>query len=147
MRVILACDHGGYELKTLLAPAIAAMGHEVVDGGCHSEEAVDYPDYAYPAADAVASGAADAAILICGTGIGMSLCANRVPGIRAAAVTDADVARLSREHNNSNVLCLGGRIVDPDTALDIVRQWLTTPFSGDGRHVRRLAMVHQWEDD
>jgi len=143
--IAIASDHGGYALRQHLRTLLEAEGQELVDMGCASEEPVDYPPYAFRVAEAVAGGEADVGILICGTGIGMSLCANRVPGVRAAVVGDTYSARMSREHNDANVLCLGGRTLGPDLAAEIVRVWLATPFSGGERHRRRLAMVAQRE--
>ncbi len=146
MRIALASDHGGYELCDRVRGLLQAEGHQILDLGCPGEDAVDYPEYGYRGADAVGNGEADRAILICGTGIGMCLCANRVPGIRAALVADVYSARASRAHNDANVLCLGGRTLGLEIALDIVRVWLSTPFSREERHVRRLKMVHEREE-
>ena len=145
MTIAIASDHGGYALRQHLKALLEGTGQELVDMGCPSEDSVDYPPYAFRVADAVSRGEADLGILICGTGIGMSLCATRVPGVRAAVVGDTYSARMSREHNDANVLCLGGRTLGPDLAAEIVRVWLATPFSGGERHQRRLAMVAQRE--
>jgi len=143
MRVAFGSDHGGFGLKGPLMALARSLGHQVIDRGCHSEEATDYPQYAFDVAQQVAAGDANVGVLICGTGIGMSVAANRVPGIRAAAVTDVCAAQLSREHNDANVLCLGGRITEPGTAEEILRVWLATPFSNGERHVRRLRQIHE----
>jgi len=146
MRIALTSDHGGFELRDCVRGLLQADGHQVLDLGCPEGEAVDYPEYAYRGSDAVRNGEAERAILICGTGVGMCLCANRVPGIRAALVADVYSAQASRAHNDANVLCLGGRTLGPEIALDIVRVWLSTPFSREERHVRRLKMVHEREE-
>ncbi|CAM3374983.1 ribose 5-phosphate isomerase B [Hydrogenibacillus schlegelii] len=144
MRVAIGADHGGVELKEVLKAFIAGeLGHAVDDVGCLSCGAgasVDYPDFAFPVADRVARGVADRGILICGTGIGMMIAANKVPGIRAALAHDLYSARMSRAHNDANVLTLGGRIIGPELAREIVRVWLATPFEG-GRHARRLEKI------
>ncbi len=144
MRIAVASDHGGYSLKGTLVPFIAALGHDVDDMGCFSDASVDYPDYAFPLSEAVAVGTYDRGILICGTGIGMSICANKVDKIRCALCCDALSARLTREHNDSNVLALGGRIIGVETAKEIVRVWLETKFSG-GRHEKRLQRIAEYE--
>ncbi|MBX5464144.1 MAG: ribose 5-phosphate isomerase B [Clostridia bacterium] len=140
MKVALGADHGGFALKEAIRGWLEQAGHEVLDFGTHSEEACDYPDLARPAAEAVARGEAERAILVCGTGIGMSIVANKVAGVRAALCHDAYTARLSREHNDANVLCLGGRVLGPGVAREMVEIWLATPFAG-GRHARRVAKV------
>lgn len=141
MRVAIASDHGGWALKGRLLEVMAGLpGIEVIDLGTDGPESVDYPDYALPVADGVASGRFDRGILICGTGVGMAIAANKVRGVRAALCSDPLTARLSREHNDANVLALGGRIIGPEMAAEIVRVWLTTPFAGD-RHSRRLAKI------
>ena len=145
MRVAIASDHGGWALKGRLLEVMAGLpGIEVIDLGTDGPESVDYPDYALPVADGVASGRFDRGILICGTGVGMAIAANKVRGVRAALCSDPLTARLSREHNDANVLALGGRIIGPEMAAEIVRVWLTTPFAGD-RHSRRLAKIAAWE--
>jgi ribose 5-phosphate isomerase B len=137
MRVALAADHGGYLLKESIKAALLSAGHEGVDVGCFSPESVDYPDFAKKAVDLVIGKQCDTAILVCGTGIGMSIVANRHKEIRAANCFDIYTATMSREHNNANVLCLGARVLDDDSALAMVRVWLATPFAG-GRHQRRI---------
>lgn len=144
MRIAIASDHGGYRLKETLIPFIASLDHEIDDMGCFSEASVDYPDYAFPLCESVAAGAHDRGILICGTGIGMSICANKADKIRCALCCDALSARLTREHNDSNVLALGGRIIGVETAKEIVRVWLETGFSG-GRHEKRLQKIAGYE--
>lgn len=138
--VAIACDHGGYELKLDVIRHLEEKGIAYEDFGCNSTESVDYPDYGIPAAKAVAEGKFDAGILICGTGIGMSLCANKVKGIRAAVCSDTFCARMTRAHNNANVLCMGARVIGLGVALDIVDSFLETEFEC-GRHATRVEKV------
>jgi ribose 5-phosphate isomerase B len=138
MIVALAADHGGYLLKESVKEGLLNTGHEVVDVGCFTPESVDYPDFAEKAVTLVIERQCDVAILVCGTGIGMSIVANRHCEIRAANCFDIYTATMSREHNNANVLCLGARVLDTASALEIVRVWLETPFAG-GRHQRRIG--------
>jgi ribose 5-phosphate isomerase B len=138
--IVIGSDHGGYALKSLIKSELAGEGYEVLDLGPEDEEAVDYPDYANALAVAILEGKAQRGILVCGSGIGMSIAANRHPGIRAALCHDAETARLSRLHNNANVLVLGGRLVGNAAAKEILRIFLTTPFEG-GRHSRRLEKL------
>ncbi|MBQ8474960.1 MAG: ribose 5-phosphate isomerase B, partial [Clostridia bacterium] len=135
-KIAIACDHGGYELKLTVIDWLNSNGYEVVDFGCNSTASVDYPDYALPASKAVANGECEFGILICGTGIGMSLCANKVHGIRAACCSDTFSARMTRLHNNSNILCFGARVVGAGLALDLVETFLKSEFEGD-RHIKR----------
>ncbi|WP_044641339.1 ribose 5-phosphate isomerase B [Risungbinella massiliensis] len=144
MRVILGSDHGGIHLKQELKFLLEEMGISYADEGCNCTDSVDYPDYAAPVAQKVAAGEYDLGILVCGTGIGMSIAANKVKGIRCAVVSDEFSARMSREHNNANILALGERVVGPDLAKSIVRTWLTTEFAGD-RHARRVDKIAQLE--
>lgn len=144
MRIAIGADHAGYTLKEVLVAHLREQGVEVVDFGTHGPDSVDYPDYAHRVAEAVARGEADFGVLICGTGIGMSITANKVPGIRAAAVSDVYSAKMSRAHNDANVLCLGGRVVGPGLAIEILETWLRTPFEG-GRHARRLEKIRRIE--
>ena len=131
MKISIGSDHGGFDLKEALKTALTAAGHAVTDRGCFSREAVDYPDLARTVAEDVTSVRADWGILVCRSGIGMSMAANKVPGIRAALCVDQEMARLSREHNDANVLVLGGDRTPLDEALRIVKIWMTTAFSGD----------------
>jgi ribose 5-phosphate isomerase B len=133
-------DHGGFDLKELVVAFLRDSGHEVVDVGCHSPTSCDYPDFAREVCEQVLSGSCERGILICGTGIGMSIAANRHREIRAALCHEGFSARMSREHNNANVLCLGARVTGPELALDIVGQWMVSEFAG-GRHQRRLDML------
>ncbi len=141
MIVAIGCDHGGFELKQELMAHLAKQGVEVKDYGCYSTDSCDYPEYAKAVAKAVAAGECEKGILICGTGIGMSIAANKVPGVRAALCTDCFSAQATREHNDSNVLCMGARVTGPGLALKIADIWLATPFSNDQRHVRRISMI------
>ena len=139
MKIALGSDHGGFALKRDIAAWLEQSGHGVLDLGNEGLESVDYPDYAEKVCRAVLSGDCERGILICGTGIGMSMVANRHRGIRAALCHDAFTARMSREHNDANVLCLGGRVLGPALALDIVAVWLAASFEG-GRHQRRINL-------
>ena len=145
MKLAVACDHRGYEAKRRLLPILWQLGHEVVDLGCDGTQAVDYPDYAGPAARAVAEGRADVGILMDGSGIGMSVAANKVRGVRAALVHDEVTARRAREHNHCNVLCLGTDLLGEEQIRQIVEIFLGTSF-GDGRHVRRVEKLRELED-
>lgn len=140
-RIALAADHGGFELKNHLLQLVEKAGHEVIDLGTDGAAAVDYPDYAKKAARGIVDGTWQRAILVCGTGLGMSMAANRVPGIRAACVSDTFSARFAREHNDSNVLCLGARVVGFGLAEDIVKLWLTAQASTEPRHVSRIHKI------
>jgi len=145
MKVAFGCDHGGYVLKEAICAAVTALGHEIQDWGTDSEKAVDYPDYAFLVARAVAAGEADLGILVCGTGIGMSIAANKVPGAYAACVADCYSARMARLHNAANILCLGGRVLGAELAQEIVRIFLTTAPSPEGRHQQRREKVRALE--
>ncbi len=142
MKLAIASDHAGYALKEAIKQAF--IEHTFVDFGAGGEYCVDYPDTGFPAAQAVAEGLCEMGILICGSGIGMSITANKVPGIRAALCNISDTARLSRMHNNANVLVLAGRFTAVAYALQIVETWLATPFEG-GRHQTRIDKIHQGE--
>jgi len=138
--VVIAADHGGFDLKSALVPEVRALGHEVVDLGAMSRDAVDYPDFAEKVAQAIRAGRASRGVLICGTGIGMSIAANRYREVRAALVHDGLTARLARQHNDANVLVLGGRLLGPELAKDCLKIFFTTAFEG-GRHVARVAKL------
>jgi ribose 5-phosphate isomerase B len=142
VRLAIACDQGGFHLKQALAQALAGPDLDIVDLGVNSLDSVDYPDVARTLTEAVLRGEADFGLLLCGTGIGVSIAANRRPGIRAALCTDTYMARMSREHNDANVLCLGGRVVGPGLAEEIVRAFLAARFQG-GRHARRVQKIDQ----
>lgn len=141
MKVAIACDHAALELKNAVKKHLTDRGFEVVDFGINEPGSVDYPDYALPVAEAVAGGKADKGILICGTGIGMSICANKVKGIRCALCSDTFSARATREHNDANMLAFGERVVGGGLALDIVDAFLDTPFSNAERHVKRIDKI------
>lgn len=145
MKIAIGADHAGYRLKDVVIPFIQQLGHEVEDLGCSCDQSVDYPDYAMSVCDRVVQGTADRGILICGTGIGMSIAANKIPGIRCALVHDLFSAQATREHNDTNVLALGERVVGPGVAQEIIRIWLETPFSQGERHVGRVNKVKQLE--
>lgn len=142
--IALGADHAGWELKEALKAWLIENGHQILDFGTHSPDSVDYPDYALEVAESVASGKAERGLLVCGTGIGMAMTANKVPGIRAALCSDPFMARMSREHNDANVLALGGRLMDGELGLEILQMWLATEFAG-GRHERRLGKIAQIE--
>ncbi|XMB86719.1 ribose 5-phosphate isomerase B [Mycoplasmatota bacterium WC44] len=142
MKIAIGSDHGGYELKQKILTVLKDKNYALEDFGCHSVESVDYPEYAKKVANKVASGEFDRGILICGTGIGISIAANKVKGIRCALVHDLESAVLTRQHNDSNILAMGGRIVDHDLALEIVNAWLSTDFEG-GRHSRRVNLIEE----
>ena len=141
MKVAIACDHAALELKNAVVKHLNERGFEVKDFGIDKPGAVDYPDYALPVAEEVASGRADKGILICGTGIGMSICANKVKGIRCALCSDTFSAHATREHNDANVLAFGERVVGGGLALDIVDTFLDTPFSNAERHQKRIDKI------
>ena len=139
--IALGCDHGGYGLMQEVIRHLEDRGLEYRNYGCYSEESVDYPVYAKAAANAVASGECEKGILICGTGIGISIAANKVPGIRAALCHDCFSAEATRQHNDANMLAMGARVIGPGLALKIVDIFLDTPFSNDERHIRRIGMI------
>lgn len=140
MRVAVGCDHAGYSLKGLVVDFLKEKGHEVVDEGTFSDESCDYPDFALRVATKVARGEVDRGILICATGTGMAMVANKVPGVRAAVANDIYTARYSRLHNDANVLAMGARIIGPGLALAVLETWMGTEFEG-GRHERRLEKM------
>lgn len=139
--IAIASDHGGFAMKQELIRHLRENGTELEDLGCYSEDSVDYPVYAEKAARGVVDGTYERAILVCGTGIGMSIAANKIDGVRAALCGDCYSAEMTRRHNDSNVLCLGGRIIGIELAKRIADIWLETPFSGEERHARRVAAV------
>ena len=140
MRIALGADHAGFQLKQDVKRQLDARGISYTDFGTDSAESVDYPDFAQKVGASVADGQFDRGILFCGSGIGMAIAANKIPGVRAAAVFDADAARLSREHNDANVLSLAGRVTSADQAREIIDAFLATPFAG-GRHQRRVDKI------
>lgn len=146
MKIAIAADHGGYDLKETLKEYIENLGHTVVDYGTDSRNSVDYPDFAKKLSESVAGGNEDLGVLICGTGIGMSITANKVRGIRAACVSESFGARMARQHNNANVLCLGARVVGDEVAKMIVSEFLSNEFLGD-RHKRRVDKIMEVEKE
>lgn len=142
--VAIGSDHGGLELKSVVVEALRQRGLKIADFGTDNGDSVDYPDFAEKVAGAVSRGEAEQGILICGTGIGMSIVANKFPGVRAALVTDEFMARMAKEHNNANILVLGGRVLEAMTACHIVGVWLDAVYEG-GRHQRRLDKIAQLE--
>src|SRR5215208_2263354 len=146
MKIAIAADHAGFVLKEKLRQKLAGEGHEVVDFGTTSDQSCDYPDFAQAAARDVAQGRSDRGILVCHTGIGMAMAANKVSGVRAAQGMNEEDVRLTRQHNDSNVLTLGARSLDADRAIDLIHVFLDTEFQG-GRHARRVAKIMQLEHD
>ncbi|MGG5255197.1 ribose 5-phosphate isomerase B [Neobacillus sp. SM06] len=145
MRIALGSDHGGVNIRKEIATLLDELGIEYVDFGCDCSTSVDYPDYALPVAEKVASGEFDRGILICGTGIGMSIAANKVKGIRAALVHDTFSAKATREHNDSNILTMGERVIGPGLAREIAQVWLKEEFQG-GRHANRIGKISEYEN-
>ena len=142
MKIAVASDHGGFKLKEEVKAHLLERGLEVMDLGTHSEDSVDYPAYGKACGEAVVDGQADAGIVVCGTGIGISIAANKVKGVRCGLCTSVEMATLTRQHNNANVLALGGRTTETGLAMQIVDAWLDTEFEG-GRHQRRVDMLDQ----
>ena len=145
MRIAIGSDHAGFELKESVKRALEAEGHQVADLGTYTTESTDYPEFAFKVAEAVVRGEVERGVLMCNTGIGMSIAANKVPGVRAAQVLDEESARLTRSDNDSNVITFGRTTVTPEHALGILRVWLTTPFSRAGHHERRVAKIEDYE--
>lgn len=146
MKIAIGSDHGGFVLKEAVIETVKSLGHEYIDFGTYSEESCDYPDYALLVANAVISGQADRGILLCGTGIGICIAANKVKGIRCGHVTDIFSAKATAEHNNANIISMGGRITTPEEAKQIVKAYLLTEFAG-GRHQRRIDKITQIENN
>ncbi len=146
MKVGLGSDHGGFELKEEVKKHLEKKGIEFVDYGTYSEESVDYPDYGKKVGEAVVSGDCDKGIVVCGTGIGISIAANKVKGVRCALCSESYSARMTRKHNDSNVLAMGGRVLGVELALDIVDTWLNTEFEG-GRHAKRVDKIIAIEEN
>jgi ribose 5-phosphate isomerase B len=144
LKVAIASDHGGIGIRKEIINLLEEMGVEYEDLGCECSSSVDYPDYAIPVAEKVVNGEVDRGILICGTGVGMSIAANKVIGIRCALVHDLFTAKVTREHNDSNVLAMGERVIGPGVAREIARIWLTTEFEGD-RHTKRVNKIKLYE--
>ena len=145
MKIAIGCDHGGFRYKKTLVDFLKKNGHEIVDFGTNSEDSCDYPDFALPAAESVAKGDCDRGILICGTGIGISIAANKVPGIRCAHCHDVFSAKATRLHNDANMIAFGERVIGQGLMLEIVSAFLTTDFEG-GRHVGRIAKITAIEE-
>lgn len=145
MKVAIGSDHGGFTLKQEIKKLLEELNIEYDDVGCHDESSVDYPDFAIPVAEKVANGEADRGIVICGTGIGVSISANKVKGIRCALVHDVFSAKATREHNDSNVLAMGERVIGPGLAREIAKTWLESEYEG-GRHERRVNKIKQYEE-
>jgi ribose 5-phosphate isomerase B len=146
MKIAIGADHAGYALKDLVRDALRQAGHEVIDVGTNSADSTDYPDYAVAVAEGVVSGAAERGILVCSTGVGMSIAANKIDGIRAALAFNVDEVRLTRAHNDANIITIGARYTDPEAANEMVRIFLETPFEG-GRHARRLGKIADLEKE
>lgn len=145
MKLAIASDHGGFSLKQTIVKLLQSKGVEYLDLGVSSEESVDYPDFAMQVAEKVSRGEVDVGILVCGTGIGMAIAANKFKGVRAAVVTDVYTAKMSKEHNNANVIALGGRVLDEAQAKEMVSAWLESKYEG-GRHERRLQKIKELEE-
>jgi ribose 5-phosphate isomerase B len=146
VKIAIGCDHAGFGLKEDIVGLLKSLNVDLVDCGTNSRESVDYPDFGKKVSALVSSGKVERGILICGTGIGMSMVANKFPLVRASLCNDLFTARMSRLHNDANVLVLGGRIIGQDLAVEIVKSWLATPFEGK-RHVKRLAKIREIEED
>ncbi len=144
MKIALGADHAGFELKNKIKQHLSEQGIDVQDFGTNTSDSVDYPDFARNVGETVSARGADLGVLVCGTGIGMAISANKVPGIRAARCDNAFEAQMSREHNDANVLALGARVLEPQTAIEIVDTWLNTHFAG-GRHQRRVDKIQEIE--
>ena len=144
MKIAIGADHGGFNLKKEIVSLLEELGHEYKDFGTHSADSIDYPDVAIPVAEAVAAGEFDRGILICGTGIGIGIAANKVKGIRAALVHDSFSAKATRQHNDSNIMTMGERVIGPGLAVDLVATWLETDFEG-GRHANRVDKMSAYE--
>lgn len=146
MKIALGSDHGGFQMKEMLCAYLEEQGYEVLNLGTYDEKSVDYPEYGRKVGKAVVSGEADRGIVVCGTGIGISMAANKVKGVRAALCTNEFMAEMSRRHNNANVLSLGGRVIGPELAKNIVKVWLNTEFDG-GRHANRISQFVSIEQE
>ena len=140
MKIAVGSDHAAYELKEAIKAKLISEGHEVIDVGCDSTESVDYPKYGHAVGRAVASGEAGRGIAVCGSGIGISIACNKVPGIRAALCTSTEMAEMCRRHNNANVVCMGARMISQELAFDIIDTWMKTEFEG-GKHLRRINEI------
>ena len=140
MKIVVGSDHAAYELKEAIKEKLTNEGHEVIDVGCDSTESVDYPKYGHAVGRTVASGEAERGIAVCGSGIGISIACNKVPGIRAALCTSVEMAEMCRRHNNANVVCMGARMISQELAFDIIDTWMTPEFEA-GKHLRRINEI------
>ena len=140
MKIVVGSDHAAYELKEAIKEKLTGEGHEVIDVGCDSPESVDYPKYGQAVGRTVASGEAERGIAVCGSGIGISIACNKVPGIRAALCTSVEMAEMCRRHNNANVVCMGARMISQELSFDIIDTWMTTDFEA-GKHLRRINEI------
>ena len=140
MKIVVGSDHAAYELKEAIKEKLIGEGHEVIDVDCDSPESVDYPKYGHAVGRTVASGEAERGIAVCGSGIGISIACNKVPGIRAALCTSVEMAEMCRRHNNANVVCMGARMISQELAFDIIDTWMTTDFEA-GKHLRRINEI------
>ena len=147
MNIAIGCDHGGFTLKGILIDYLTEKGHRVHDFGCYNTDSMDYPDMAFPLAESVAGGAYERGVVICTTGVGVSICANKVNGIRCALCTNVHMAEMTRRHNDANMLALGEQVLEPALAKEIVDAFLTTPFDGGERHVRRIGKIRAYEEN
>ena len=147
MRIAIGSDHGGFAYKQMLIPLLLEWGHEVMDFGTYNTDPVDYPDYIYYLGKSVSEKEFDRGIVICGTGIGVSIVANKFKNVRCALVSSVEVAKITREHNDSNILAMGERTIDPQTCIDITKTWLDTPFSNEERHIKRIEKIARYENE
>lgn len=145
MKIAIGCDHGGLVLKKEILEYLRKHGHEVINFGTDTEDAVDYAEFGESVAVCVAEGRADFGILMCGTGIGISISANKVPGVRCALLSDTFSAKATRQHNDANVIAMGGRVIGAGLAVELLDAFLSTPFSGDERHIRRISKIADLE--
>ncbi len=145
MKIAIGADHGGFSLKEAIKDFLSREGYEVIDLGTYSEESVDYPDFGYKVAVAVANGEAEKGIIMCGTGIGISISANKVKGVRAALVTNEYMAEMAAKHNDANILAMGGRVITPEIGKRLIKVWLSNSFEG-GRHQRRVNKISLIEE-
>jgi len=146
MKIVIGSDHAGFEHKKKISELISSLGHEIIDVGTGSENSVDYPDYGEKGAREICCGQAELGVLICGTGIGISIAANKVKGIRAAVCWNEETANLTRQHNDANILCMGARFIPVEEALNITKVFLNTPASKDERHQRRIKKISSIEE-
>lgn len=146
MNIAIGCDHGGFTLKNTLIAYLTEQGHQARDFGCYSTDSMDYPDMAFPVAEAVARGEYERGVVICTTGVGVSICANKVQGIRCALCTNVHMAEMTRRHNDANMLALGEQVLEPELAKEILNTFLTVPFDGGERHVRRIGKICAYEE-